>query len=486
MSYRNQNRDIQVAYYDEMCTHFDYEEVREILDQKRVEDITDIIYTDNGANIQGMKEALDAITGLSDSPDILEKFIKDKGVATNETSEREDCVCAEGYNFDLNKFSLFLTTLRNPATEENVIREIICRVSAATFEGKAKLSLGQMCEILLFGVLFTYIQKVPEDAEFCTLQKFLNLEDTMAIQTLLQRKKNLDVRKPVVEFPCYKGLKEEKMLQLELALIRNMLDEPVLITLENSPLRRYLEPKEQILALIEKGNVVTFLPRIGMSKDWIVYQDGRSLEARKNGAITKLPLGSDELVLFSESERYGFMIAERTGEFQNERFKGISPDNGICFLKGDLQNYGFLFPDGSYQGHEAYTNWNSILFFDLGGGNGIAVTADRSAIDRNGKRLCDQVAAVSCCGERYIFLRMDGSVVTNQGRLSDIPTPARAVCADAHGCWISTDESLFYWDGNRTRNMCSLKELPLDEIEKDNSGEFVSGRFVDNKVERLR
>lgn len=478
MSYHTKDHDIQVREYADMCRYFDYEEVRDIIYKNRTGDLIDIIQGDSGVDTANMEEAMGACV----SGESLEKFVDIRDIALKADSAGE-----VGYSLNLDKFSSFLEKLRNNQSESGiVIGKIRDCIENVTYEGKVQLSLEQIREILLFGVLFAYVNHIPKDEDFAILKKFLNISISTAGRMILQHNKNLEIRKPIEELPCYKEAGGEETLCLELITIHNVLDEPALITLKDSPIQRHLAPGEQILALTERGTVITFLPRMCVSKEWVVYQAGSHLEAQRSGDRITLPLESEESVFFSESPLFGFMIAEKSGKFYGSQFKGEKPSKKVCYLKGDLQNYGFLFSDGSYAGHEAYTNWSSLLFFQLGGGKGVAVTADRKAIDCRGKKLGDDVAAVSCCGERYALLKMDGTVVTNQGRLEGVPIPARAVCTDAYGCWISTDDTLFYWDGNEKRSVCSLKEQPMDEIEQDGSGEYVAGRFVENGIQRLR
>lgn len=448
-----------------MCTYFDYEEVRKVILKDNPGNIWDILDGDSGANRTMMKAVLDLWERNANGDwnhGLDEPLFEDIFLA-------QDSIGQDKYQLNLEKLSSFLTRLRRNVSKDIVDAAAEC-IGKATYHGKAILSQEQIREILLFGVLFVYVQREPQDRDFQALQAFLSLDETGMVQERLRHCREMEVERPSMEFPCFMGAGEEKQLYLEILVIRNGLNQPALITLKDCPLQRHLAPKEELLALMADGAVVTFLPRMCMTKNWAVRQSGDSLLAEKEGKTRTISLEGKGRVFFSESDRYGFMAADRNENFHGKRFKGKEPGGKICWLKGDLQNYGFLLPDGSYCGHLAFKGWDQLLFFDLSGGSGIAVTADRTAIDGKGKVLGENIAAVSCCGQQYILLRMDGTVTSDQGKLGEIPAPARAVCADRQGYWVSTDNTLFYWDG-----AMKAWQQAMDEMERDNTGTYVGG-----------
>lgn len=466
---------IRVDCYPLMCTYFAYEEVRKVIFKEKIDKIgyiEEIVQGDPGS--QNMSKALQIYA--SGGPGGEETF-RELFPATGSGPEKDS-----SYQIDADKLSRFLGTLRAGSSQE-VIQSIIGCIQKVTYEGKACLSLRQIQEVFLFGILFAYVQRKPQMGDLQLLQEFLGLDGTQVVQELLQSQPDTEIQElgiwqPTLELPCFAGRTGKDPLRLELAVLHNQQDQPAVVTLQDCPLRRHLKPKEDLLVLKANGQVVAFLPRVCMSGDWTVYQKERELVAEKGGATQTIPLEGEGCVFFSESERYGFMIADRTGAFQGAQFKGKRPEGKICWQKGDLQNYGFLFSDGSYQGGLTFdTRWKSLLFFDLSGGHGVAVTADRSAINERGELLGKQIAAVSCCGEHYILLRMDGTVVTDRGPVEDVAGPARAVCADAQGYWISTDQNLLYWNDGIT-----TYPQPLEEIERNNSGSRVGGLSSENQL----
>lgn len=382
----NQNG-IWVDCYQLMCTYFAYEEVRKVIFKEKIDKIgyiKEIVQGDPGA--RNMRKALQIYasadifsgtgTSTSDSPE-SEETLQELFPATGSGPEKDS-----SYQIDADKLSRFLATLRAGSSEE-AIQSIIGCIQKVTYEGKARLSLRQIQEIFLFGILFAYVQRKPQVGDLQLLQEFLGLDGTQAVQELLQSQPDTEIQElgiwqPALELPCFAGGTGKDPLRLELAVLHNQGDQPAVVTLQDCPLRRHLKPKEDLLVLSANGQVVTFLPRVCMSGDWVIYQKERKLVAEKGGTTQTIPLEGDDCVFFSESERYGFMMADRAGIFQGAQFKGKKPEGKICWQKGDLENYGFRFSDGSYQGGLTFhTSWKSLLFFDLSGGHGVAVTADR-------------------------------------------------------------------------------------------------------------
>ena len=255
-----------------------------------------------------------------------------------------------------------------------------------------------------------------------------------------------------------------------------------MIQLDNCPLQRHLGAKEKMLALTVDGKVVTFLPRFCAAQHQLICQQGNQLKPCDDNKDFVL-LDKDDTVFFGESQEYGLLIANQEGKFisTKDRFKGDPPKQKIVWLQGDLRDYAFLASDGSFIGRCQYEGWKNLLFFEISVSNGIAVTAERKAINAKGKVLTDRVAAVSCCGHRYIILRTDGTVLTDKGEVSRPDFPARAVCTDAYGYWISTDKK-FYWLGAGD----SCWDHPLAEIFRSNDGMTVFGTENSESFLQLR
>lgn len=484
-TYRLDGKDIEVIpsnfglFFGEESA---YECVRDVILGKMVGSIDNIIRED--PNIKDGNAILDVLNLCHHSPEEAQEnaVIRNVFIFKPEWAASEE---AEVYQIDLKKLSEFLAGVRSPY-DQDTLDKIIEGIKDSTYNGSAYLSLMQVREILLFCTLFAIVPKAPEERDLTLLQKYLALDSTKPLQEILMGDQTFDVKQSPTELPCFLGAKGRKMFPLRLARIRNVSDEAVLITLKNCPLRRTLPPKSQLLALVTKqGEVVTFLPGICMAMGQTVYQDGRNIVAECSGSKETLPLQSGEPVFFSESEQFGLLVADKDGQFQDRNFHGTKPEKQVYWLKGDLENYGVLFSDGSYGSFRTYATWNSLLFFDLGGNNGIAVMADRTAIDSSGKKLGEHIAAVSCCDMQYIMLRMDGSVVTDLGEFP-IPGPARAVCADAQGYWISMDDKLLYYNGRERRQIPLPDGKTVEELARDNAGTSVGGRTNENNILFLR
>ena len=459
-----------------------YEYVRNVILGNIVGSIDDIVSNDPG--VKDGKAILDVLNLYHCPPEEAQEnaIIRKVFICNPRWTASEE---AAMYQTDFKKFFEFLAGIRAPY-DPDILDEIIKDLKDSTYNGNACLSLTQVREILLFGTLFAFVPKVPEKRDLTLLQKYLALDSTQPLQEILMGDQAFDVKQSPTEFPCFLGATGKKMFPLKLARIRNVSDEAVLITLKNCPLRRTLPPKSQLLVLVTKqGEVVTFLPGICMAMGQAVYQDGRNIVAECSGSKETLPLQSGEPFFFSESEQFGLLVADKDGQFQDRNFHGTKPEKQVYWLKGDLENYGFLFSDGSYGGFRKYATWNSLLFFDLGGNNGIAVMADRTAIDSSGKKLGENIAAVSCCDMQYIMLRMDGSVVTDLGEFP-ISGPARAVCADSSGYWVSTDDNLLYYDGRERKQIWLPKGRTAEELARDNPGTSVGCQTSENEVLILR
>lgn len=464
-------------------TYFEYTEVRDVILGKAVGRIDDIISQDFG--ISDKKGVLDALAFYRCSPKQAQESAVIRRVFITSEPQCEDSGESFMSRVDFKEFNDYLAGIRSPY-DPDIVNAIIDGVQNATYEGRAELSLEQMQEILLFGTLFALVPRAPEIEDLAHLQMYLELDSTQVLQGILKYHRELDVVESPTELPCFMGAGGKSMFPLKLVRIRNILEKPVLVTLKKCPLRRTLPPKTQLLVLVtHQGEVVTFLPGICMAYGQVIYQVGGNLLAKGDGQEDTLSLPSEDSVFFSESEKYGFLIADKDGQFQGTNFSGTKPGKPVCWLKGDLENYGFLLSDGNYVGLEGYGAWNSLLFFDLGGGNAIATAASRAAIDNNGITLKRNIAQVSCYDQNYILLRMNGSVVTDLGEFP-ISGPARAVCACAKGYWISTDKGLLYYDGQE-RKLIQLPEgQTVEELARDCEGISVCYRTSGNEIRILR
>lgn len=326
----------------------------------------------------------------------------------------------------------------------------ICNsIRRVTSGGIRKLSSTQAYEVLLFSTLFAYVQKTPSEDDEVYLQKLLKQQS----------------QEPVLD------------------LIQNNTQNTIVIPTVDSPLRRHLASGEQILALTISGKVITFLPRICALDGLVMYRKSSRLVAQDRNEKEVMSLDDPNVRIFSRSDDYGLLAADEHGIFIQEYCTAEGPDSEILWLRGDQDDYGFLLADGSYQGKLPKNGWNNLLSFDLCNGGAIAVTQDRKAIGESGEILGENIAAVSCCAQRWILLRLDGSVVTDQGELSIPEKTGRAVCADAEGYWVSTNNKLLRIESN---TIVEEYDNPMDEIWQDNFGTTVCGLSTDGIIHFLR
>ncbi len=453
-------RDVKCQNWDEVCNYFDYPPVRDdicINKKGRVRDIVEKTMTTNGRKVMLL------IIDNSESPgtllqedDYSKLFPEDK-----EPGKR---------GIDYEALSKFLSGLWDEANP------IVETVKNATCEGAVKLTAKQAYEVLLFSVLFAFVQRKPESSDVKKLEDDLKLDKAQA----LSKMKNIPLITLETEFPSFQKYTKGTSFQLELVTIHNKTDETALVTLKDSPLRRHLKPDEKLLALMVDGQVAAFLPRICVSRGQALYREGNQLTTTCAGSSEQRK--SDEIAFFSESEELGLLAADREGNWIPTRDLKLKPCGKIRWLRGAYQDYGFLYSDGSYEGLYDREAWKGkkLLAFDLsGGGKGVALTADRKAIDEEGHTLGENIAAVSCCWDKYILLGMDGSVVTDRGS-PKLDSPVRAVCAHETGYWIATDEALMSMD--EEGDLRPPHPYKLDEIERDNAGETVFGRQTDGVI----
>lgn len=521
MSYTTE-KGITIKIYSNLCSFFSYKEVRDVIFGNRVGNLFDIlkdflneVKDNNGAGVFQIEQEgvtilydlfgtpAEGATILSDhfSPSAPGKDQSETLKTQNETYDNppktpEELFAGAEYqsifpllkkkntnrtssSLDLEKLDGFLSKIWK---ESERIQLILSEVSAITSKGTINLSLEQAYEIILFCALFAWIRRIPATSDVTQLKEYLNLNSLEASEQILKKAKELIIQEEIKVLPYFQGQSGKKTINLELAVIYNKLDVPALIQLDNCPLQRHLGAKEKMLALTVDGKVVTFLPRFCAAQNQLLLQQGSQLQPNDD-TEDFVPLDEDDTVFFGESQEYGLLIANQEGKFisSKERFKGEPPKQKIVWLQGDLRDYAFLDNNGRFIGRTQRTNWKNLLFFDISVGNGIAVTTDRRAIDANGNTLSHQAASVSCCGKHYIILRTDGTVLTDKGEVSRPDFPARAVCADAYGYWISTDNKL-YWLGIGD----SCCDQPLEEILRSNDGMTVFGIEASEDFLQLR
>lgn len=367
--------------------------------------------------------------------------------------------------------------LRGIWDDTGEIEQIIKFIKDASYDydGKVSLTAEQAYEVLLFSALFAYVHHEPKATDAAKLQEYMQLDEPKALSIM----KDIPLLRSETELPSFQKYTEEMPFQLELVTIHNETGDMAAVTLKDSPLRQHLMPGEKLLALTVDGQVAAFIPRICVSRGEALYRDGDHLTA--TGPESGKQRKPDEIAFFSGSDELGLLEADWEGTWIPTRKLARKPSKSIRWLNGAIQDYGYLYSDGSYEGLRAREAWkeHKLLAFDLSGnGKGVALNADRTAIDEEGHTLGENIAAVSCCGDKYILLRMDGSIVTGRG-CPKLDSPARAVCAAKTGYWIATDDKLLYMDQEG-------KILPhpykLDEIQRDNTGEKVFGRQTDGVI----
>lgn len=489
MSYTTESG-IQVRTYPNLCRFFNYDEVRSVILGKNIGDLFDILedfITDRKDEIEhgGERILYDLFgtpvlnkTQTNTSEQQEEKYNKPPKTPKELFEQKEYqsiFPLLQGRNSSKSVPSLDLEELCNflykICIDTKCIQHIHSEVSGITGKGQLHLSLDQAYEIIIFCALFVWIRRVPEERDVTRLKDHLNLNTIEASEQILKKTNEIVIQEKVKVLPYFQGQSCEKPLNLELAVIFNQLDVPVVVQLDSCPLQRHLGAGEKMLALTTDGKVITFLPRFCAAQSQLILQQGSKLQPYDDSKDF-VQLDEDDTVFFGESQEYGLLIANQEGTFisTKDRFKGDSPKQKIVWLQGDLRDYAFLDNNGNYIGRTRKRNWKNLLFFDISVGNGIAVTADRRAIDANGKTLSHQAAAVSCCGERYIILRIDGTVLTDKGEISRPDFPVKAVCADAYGYWIATENTLYcLYESEESLDYC------IEEISRNNSGTVVYG-----------
>ncbi len=382
----------------------------------------------------------------------------------------------------LSAFFECLFKVRSESDESNNAKDVIKAIRKAGISEHTSLTPQLIYELLLFGYLFTYFRNAPSNDDIEHLRKNLEqyLENLEQYSVARRIASNEIIEISPARFVCYQKQETNIPLNLEIRTLHNKMDARATIIVDGSPLQRSIAPGEKLALLCVDGAVVTFMPRICVVGDCVITQNELLEMNNSSSKGSSLAAFSENSVLcFSESDTYGLMVTDENGKFISQnQFVGDIPEKDICWMKGDLEDYGFVLSDGTYTGRIRRANWKNILFFDLSGGNGIAVTAQRTAIDNDGRVLCEDVAAVSCCGKRYIILKMDGSVVTDQEIDAHPSAPICSVCADESGYWISTDKAMF-------RGASEKEFVPADEIMRNHVGSTVFSLDTDGKVSSL-
>ena len=464
---------INIKDYNGMRTYFNYQHVRKIILEDRelnYDMVASVVYDSNqeGAGIL-FRVITDNLENLFHGEDALGLFYE--GPNTDEWTVDLDALETFLHQFDCEYEDILV----------NIARE-------ATGNGGSLLDGKRAYDLLLFCSLFAFLHLKPSEDNVTSLRDNLNLNP---FHVAAQGDQNeIQISTSPTELPCYQHQLQGAAPKLKWVVIHNGINETALITLSGCPLQRHLAPKEKLLALTADGGVVAFLPRLCTIQNGVVRQEGNDLLVDSDG----ISLGQDGApVAFAESHDYGYLIADMNGKLLSNADMNVrllsnsypnfaAPEN-IRWLKGDVQDYGFLTPDGTYCGSLEMKGWKNLLLFDLSGENSVALTADRRAIDSCGRVLGEDIAAVSCCGSSYALLRMNGTVVLGQRGADPIETEisdAHAVCADEKGYWIATDKKLIRLgkDGSWSEEY----DCKMDEMERDNTGMSVYGLCADGDI----
>ena len=453
--------DIQISEYASLAQHFKYKEVREI--------------------IRDPLQRMGLIEVIGNSPREADLI---KAIINHCQQETQPIEYGNEDGYESIFFQLFTGKPNSWKINWEKLGQSVDKLGKVGYGGEDRWQAGiqdkvssvvrhetilkdtQAHELLLFCTLFAYLHREPNDSDARQLREFLN------IQPLLQ--KYTELISPTTEFECYQYVEGEN-LQLDLAVIYNSLEKPALVKGKGSPLQRILSANERILVLTANQRIVDFLPRICVISDHVVYQkDNRLLIEGMQNSIFEGP--EQKAVYFASwSSHFGYLIADESGHlYPNQALVAQTyPENNIRWMKGDFQNYGFLTSQGSYQGLRPIDAWKGqrLISFDLSGGCGVALTEERIAVNQEGAILGQNVAAVSCFGQRYILLMMDGSIVTDRARLQ--VSNARAVCTDRDGYWIATDKRLLYF--KKDAKVPQAYDVRMEEIARDNDGCTIYG-----------
>ncbi len=469
----NRSGGIKIEKYSMMKKYFNYEQVRGLLLKK------DANYCEENADdVLVILKSKDCAVNSSPLLTVIENAADPFGckelINIFPTDEASDIISTELRSVDYSNLQNYLEAMWS---EPYFVCDPVCE----KLTDKMAYTKEQAYELLLFCSLFAFLQKEPENGDVELLKGYLEQLSPDTAKYHQSDRSVIDIVTPTAELQGFSGCSDGRNIKLSLTVIRNKLDTTVTVTVENSPLRRRLAAHSELLALTANGETVTFLPRFCVAQDYLYRQKESSLIAADSAGHTfSLPLAVEGPVFFSESKKYGILAADKDGRFLSVPFHGKKPDDTVCWLKGDLQDYGFLTQQGTYEGACTRESWKDLLFFDLGGGDGLAVTADRRAIDSSGNIVGENVADVSCCGNRFILLHTDGSVTTDCGPLQVPGLYARAVCAERNGYWVATDEALYHVGQTVTKH----KPVP-DELARSNINAAVYGLYSDGEIKPL-
>ena len=272
-------------------------------------------------------------------------------------------------------------------------------------------------------------------------------------------------------------------LKSGLCCMENKSDKPICVTLKGSSLRRHLVAGEKIWALKMHEKIVAFLPRMAVASKCIHIQTASGIQIRYLNRVEQLPQQASVLAIGEG----GRLFVDEKGSISNEYSTGvfqnimIGEKRAVCWGRCCIRSYGLLFSDGSFFGSQAYPNWDRLLGFDITSRQRIAILSDRTAVDKDGKILGRNVAAVSCCGDRYLLLMADGSVQSDKGKCA-IKERILAICA-ARDYWIATEQCVYQYS-QQMEEICTFPHR-IDELECDDTGRNVFARLADGRYVKL-
>lgn len=458
-----------------MSKYFDYGEIREVI-RKDTKKITDVLENTSRHDDVLLQIIQIAPQGLLKTATCQNCFLP---VDVEEAAEDSRPLL---YTMIPEALEAFLETSWKTKKWDKT-GELLNSVRKVTYEGTVNLTADQAWEVLLFCGLFGTVQHIPEEADKKLLAGYLQLKPEM--DKVLEDQNEILLTQEETVLPFCSSKHTVKSWQPKLSVINNTMEEAALVKLEDCCLQRHLESGEKCLVLTRKGRVVAFLSRFCVSDGQLILQEGSAVCAYADGSLTDtLELPEDDPVVLGESRRFGLLMVDRKGSFRKDllknNFRGSAPEKPVFWLRGDLEDYGFVTGTAKFLGHLPREAWNNICFFDISVGKGVAVTAGRKAIDGNGQALATDVAEVSCCGDRWIVLRTDGTVCTDGSEIKKPDFPARAVCADDSGYWIATDHRLY-----RLTDTESCLEESVEEFARSNDGATVYGRLTDGSYLQL-
>lgn len=356
-----------------------------------------------------------------------------------------------------------------------------------------KLTAKQLKEIVFFLALYFPTSHSDIDKEAQELQTFLTQEEVTPdvyhepsipeIQNPPEPSTKTMELNASITLPFFSGTKDPGNLEIDLCCMENKSDKPICVTLKGSSLRRHLVASEKIWALKMHEKIVAFLPRMAVASKCIHIQTASGIQIRYLNRVEQLPQQASVLAIGEG----GRLFVDEKGSISNEYSTGvfqnimIGEKRAVCWGRCCIRSYGLLFSDGSFFGSQAYPNWDRLLGFDITSRQRIAILSDRTAVDKDGKILGRNVAAVSCCGDRYLLLMADGSVQSDKGKCA-IKERILAICA-ARDYWIATEQCVYQYS-QQMEEICTFPHR-IDELECDDTGRNVFARLADGRYVKL-